>query len=172
MFSSIHLLRSGSTIFLTPSVRFPPFCCCFGLNHFYQSLLYRLNSNPPPTVTLLHPATVFPSSRCYSEWRLRTVQHLPIYPTARRVVSPVGLSQPTLYMSQRALERSSMFPHFKFTFAVSLVLSHVVLLSSLLSSICSKFHQNLIGIENLRDVTWNSALDYPGEGFPLALWRK
>ena len=44
--SSTPSLHSGSTL-LTSRIHFPPSCCYFGLNHPYQSSLYRLNPNPP-----------------------------------------------------------------------------------------------------------------------------
>ena len=45
--------------------------CRFGLNHSYQSSLYRLNPNLPPTITLLYHAIVFPLPSRHSEWKLR-----------------------------------------------------------------------------------------------------
>ena len=65
--SLLSLFRPGSTIFLTSNVHFS---ACFGLNHFYQSSLYRLNPNLPPTITLLYLAIVFPLPSSHSEWQL------------------------------------------------------------------------------------------------------
>jgi len=49
--------RPGSTIFLTSNVHFS--ALLFWFESLYQSSLYRLNPNLPPTITLLYHAIVF-----------------------------------------------------------------------------------------------------------------
>lgn len=132
VFSSIPLLRSG---FLTPSVHFPPSCCRFGLNHIYQSLLYRLNPNPHPSVTLLRPAIVFPSPRCYSEWWFRTVRHPPSTLPRRTLSLPLAFHNQLIHIPARPSARFNV-SDFKFSCVVC-SLACCILLSSLSSSICS-----------------------------------
>jgi len=88
--------------------------CCFGLNHFYQSSLYRLNPNLPHTITLLYHAIAFPLPSRHSEWQL--------------CPSPVHRSSPTrlqhrvsllaCHASQNTLERIWVLRYFDFSLAL------------------------------------------------------
>jgi hypothetical protein len=71
---SLHYIQ-GSTLLLTSRVRFP--VVVFGLNHIYQSSLYRLNPNPPPTITLLYHAIVssLPSRHSGRRFRPPSAHH-------------------------------------------------------------------------------------------------
>jgi len=124
--SSIPSLLSGSTRLLTSF----SFLLFFGLNHPYQSSLYRLNPNPP------HHYIVISCSR-----------FLPAKPLWRTAVSPIINSSPAhlphhailasfrhwhaTYLST-VLGRTSAFRYSNFTLALSPASpSHPILLSSL-----------------------------------------
>jgi len=114
---SILLLRSDSTLLLTSTFILPP--VVFGLNHFYQSSLYCLNSNPSPRHYIVISSSPFLLAK-------------PLYQTA---VSPI-ISSPSIRLPRGAipalflhwypspvLERISAFRYFNFYLALCVLCS-------------------------------------------------
>ena len=114
--SSIPLLRLGSALLLTPSV-YSSLLFFFGLNHYYQSSLYRLNSNPPPTITLLYHAVVFSLPSCVKRQFRPSSQFITHPLTACRAILALFLHWFAIYPS-RVLERTSAFQYFDFHLAL------------------------------------------------------
>ena len=136
---SFLLLRLGSTLFLTSSVHSPPSCCYFGLNHFYQSSLYRLNPNPPPPLHCYITQSFSPCQTVISNggFAHNQFRHPPTYHAVPpRRCSSTGspyISAPYLSEFQRFNTSISTL------LCVLLVLpSHAISLSSLCSSVSAR----------------------------------
>jgi hypothetical protein len=112
---SILLLRPGSTLLLTSSVHSSP-SCCFGLNHLYQSSLYRLNSNPPPP---LHCYITQSFSLCQAVISNGGFAHHQFitHPLTMPAISALFLHWLAIYLSP-VLERISTLQYFDFHLAL------------------------------------------------------
>ena len=116
--SFIPHLRSGSTLLLTSRVHFSPPVVVYGLNRPYQSSLYRLNPNPPSTITLLYHAVVPPCQAVMANGSFTHHQFITkqfATPCHSGIVSSyIGLA----YNSSPVLERTSALQYSNFSLAL------------------------------------------------------
>jgi len=137
--SILPFITLGPTLFLTSSVHSPPFRCCFGLNHFYQSSLYRLNPNPPPPLHCYITQSFSPCQAVVSNGGF--AHHQFHHPPTYHAVPPRRCSSTgSPYISAPYLSEFQRFNTLISTLlCVLLVLpSHAILLSSLCSSVSAR----------------------------------
>lgn len=114
-------LRSGSTLLLTSRVHLSPPVVVYGSNRPYQSSLYRLNFNPPSTITLLYHAVASSLPSRYGRERFRSSSVQRSSPTClpRRAILVLFLYWLAGYPSPVLADRISTFQYLNSSLALS-----------------------------------------------------